>query len=142
MKNITIHGFEISVATYKYVEQELFNYDTTKKELEILKEEILSGTGPGTETGIRGSGTSDTTANKAIRLMSSPTIIHLEHTAAAIEKTLKVLKKGHRDVFDLYYVQGLDAETITFEHFINRSALGRKRQDLILVTARNLGLVQ
>lgn len=30
-KNTTIHGFEISVATYKYVEQELFNYATKKR---------------------------------------------------------------------------------------------------------------
>lgn len=77
-----------------------------------------------------------------MRLMSSPVIVRLEYTAAAIEKTLKVLKKGHRDVFDLYYQQGLDWATIVDKYFISRSALDKKRQDLILVTARNLGLVQ
>lgn len=82
----------IEQANFKAIEAELYGYLDTKKELELLEEEILEGTGF-QEVVVQSGTTGDTTASKAIRLLSSRELLEIRKRINAIEKAMAILQE-------------------------------------------------
>ena len=71
-----------------FIEGELYAYHDNLKEIELRREEIMEGS-PGPPDGMpRGNSTSNPTESKAMRLMSSRSILCVEKRLEAIKKVL------------------------------------------------------
>ncbi len=79
-------------SNFSTIEWELRNYKQTKKELELMREEVIMGR-KHSETPAERHRISDPTAAKAIQLTTSTALIETERRIAAIEYALEVLEK-------------------------------------------------
>ncbi len=130
----------IDRSVFRYVEHELYNYDSTKRYIEDLRDSIIHQTIP-RET-IPGTGhVSDPTARKAIKLVSSPVLAHMERVVNAVDKALKRLSDDHVSLFELKYRQGLSWRRVCAEMPTSERTYFRLRRELVLMVACELGLV-
>lgn len=127
-------------AVFRYVEHELYNYSSTKKELEIYKDSIINETSlPDVPTKSK---LSDTTANKAIKLTTSTYITSSERIIGAIERGLKILGDNHNKLFRLKYIDCLSTREIYLEMNISERSYFRIRRELVITVAQQLGLLK
>ena len=128
---------KIPSATFRWVEYELYNLEKHKKELKLLKEEILLHTpdrlGGGNVSGV----ISDQTGDKVVRLMSDPRINSLENKIRVIEGVLR--RKVFRDIYELKYKEGLSVEECCKRMGIEKGMFKLLREILICKIAKNLG---
>lgn len=124
---------------FKYIEHELYNYQQTKKDLALYKEQILEGT-PKPEVSTE-SGLSDTTANKAIKLMTSTYILQAERVINAIEDTLDMLGEKHKKLFRLKYIDCMSWQETAIEMGISDRTYFRLRREIVATVGQKLGLV-
>lgn len=82
---------KIEKANFKLIEAELYCYEETKKELEQLKDEIIQSS-TYQEVAVQTGTTGDTTASKALKLVSSSVIMEMERRINVIEKVLDMFK--------------------------------------------------
>lgn len=76
-------------AYFRLIEKEIYQYHNTKRQLEDLRSAIID------ERGLQevpsGGRISDTTANKAVRLVSSTSLYQMERAVRAIEESFEEL---------------------------------------------------
>lgn len=93
-------------ATLNYIENELFYYWETKREIESLRKEILyqhrssSASGDG---GGRSGGPSDPTARIAIELMTNTKLERMEKIVQCIESVVSRLQPEKRQLVQIIY---------------------------------------
>lgn len=124
---------------WRYIEGELYNYDTYCKALGDLREEILEGTPkPDNNGGSRG-GPGDPTASKVMRLTTGAAILRMTRDLNAIDRALRRLTENHRAVFELKYRQGKPWEQVVMEMPCGRSTYFDLRREIIFMVAHELG---
>ncbi len=124
-------------AVFRYIESELYGYDDTLRDLRELREEIIHGAPPKSPT--RGTGASDSTGRKAIRLASSKVLARMERTVRAIDRVLQRLPETHLELYELKYRQGKPWQQVCQELSIARTTYFRIRQEIVMATAMELG---
>ena len=124
------------------IEHELYNYDSTREVIEALKDEII-GSPPlpiGDQDNIQRTTVSDPTHAKAVKLTTNATLLYMERTIKEIDRALMVLGEDHNEIFELKYRQGKSWQAVADEIPVSRETYFRKRRDIILTVACNLGI--
>lgn len=128
-------------SVFKYIEYELYCYQQTKKEIEIFKEYIINSSPIPSEIKDKGH-ISDTTANKANKIVTSAFLNKAERTINAIDKSLSLLSKKHNNLFKLKYLEGLTFKEIYLELNISDRTFYRLRRELVVTVGLQLGLLR
>lgn len=133
---------KIEHSNFKMIEAELYCYQESKKELELMEEEILESTAY-QEVAVQSGTTGDTTANKALKLVSSREILEVKRRLGAIEKAINILKCGDEKKLKLlemkYFERRYTDQGIANELFIDRATFYRWRNEIISLIATYLG---
>ena len=129
----------INKSVFRYIEHELYNYEQTKKELQLYREQILESS-PSPEVSVQ-SGPGDSTATKAIRLTSSTFVIHAEKVINAIEKSLAMLSEQHRILFKHKYQDCKPWQEIVVEMGISDRQYFKLRREIVIAVGQKLGLL-
>lgn len=133
----------IERANFRLIESELYGYHDTLNEVETLKADIILSS-PAHESEIRSMDISNTTQQKALKMVSSPEIIELSRRVKAIQFALQMLKNApepkkcellekkyfERQLTDRGIMQALNIEQATFY---------RWRREIIQLIAMKLG---
>lgn len=134
---------KIDKRLYKYIEYELYHYEQYKKDIQLMREEILEGSPMPPDGQPKGSELSNSTESKAIKLNSSVAIMRMEKTVAAIEQTIKRLNDLQKTVFELVYIAGRkDRYKMCDELHISIETFKRCKQTIILSTGTELGIIK
>jgi len=131
----------IEKSNFKLIESELYCYNETKKELEQLEEEILEGS-TFQEVCVQSGTTGDTTANKAVKLISSKAIMECERRIKAIDKTLFILQQNETKLRMLqmkYFERRYTDTGIMNELHIGNNAFYRWRREIVKLVGEYLG---
>ena len=129
----------INKSIFRYIEHELYNYEQTKKDLALYREQILEGTAK-PEVSVQSS-PGDVTQSKAIKLTSSAFVVQAERIINAIEKSLDILGDRHKELFKLKYQLGVSWPNITIDMGISDRTYYRIRRELVLTVGQQLGLI-
>ncbi len=129
----------INKSIFRYIEHELYNYEQTKKDLVLYREQVLEGT-PKPEVSAQ-SGLSDTTANKAIKLTTSTFVMQAERIINAVDKSLAILGKKHKILFKLKYTDCIPWQEIILEMNISDRSYFRLRREIVATVGQQLGLI-
>lgn len=129
----------INKSIFRYIEHELYNYEQTKKDLALYREQILEGT-PRPDVSSQ-TGPSDITQSKAIKLTSSAFVVQAERTISAIDRALDMLGDRHKELFRLKYQMGVSWPNITIDMGISDRTYYRIRRELVLTVGQQLGLI-
>lgn len=130
----------INKAVFRYIEFELYNYEQTKKDLELERERILESS-PCQEVAVQ-SDIGDSTANKAIKLTTSAFILKAEKIVNAINKSLDILGDNHNKLFDLRYIDGRPEKEVYLVMNISRGHYFKIRRELVETVGLQLGLLR
>ncbi len=132
---------KLSRAVFRYIEHELYNYDTTLTEIENIRVDIIEA--PPLRETIPSSGyISDPTARKGTQLVTNTALVRMTRTVAAIDKALQRLNDDHRAIFELKYRQGLKWQQVCQELPVAERTYFRLRRELVLMVACELGLAE
>lgn len=127
---------------FRYVEHELYNYDSSKGEIQDMREEILLSSPCPSVTPLSSTNSvSDTTGKKAVSLVSSRAISHMARIIKCIDGALARLNEDHLLIFELKYRQRLPWQRVCDEIPMTRTTFFRVRRELIFMVAYELGLV-
>ena len=129
----------------QYIEHEIRHYPSSKRELDDLYSEIIHSSPSGDGTGIRDSGTSDSTGSKAIRLTTNARLKRLEETVTAIETVLETVDEEKYRLIELKYwkkPQTLTDTGISEELCVNRATMYRWINGICYAIGKNLGLAE
>ena len=129
----------INKNVFKFIENELYNYDDIKKELTLYKEEILEGENK-PDVAVQG-GIGDKTANKAVKMVSSKFVLQSEKAIHAIEKSLVMLDGKYRLLFKLKYQDCLPWQEVILEMGVSDRSYFRLRRELVTVVGQELGII-
>ncbi|MDW5300743.1 MAG: hypothetical protein SA378_11515 [Sedimentibacter sp.] len=132
---------KIEHSNFKLIEAELYGYNDTKKELELMEEEILEGSAF-QEVCVQSGTTGDTTANKAIKMISSKAILECERRIKAIEKTLVILQQDETKLRMLqmkYFERKFTDTGIMNELHIGNNTFYRWRREIVKLVGSYLG---
>ena len=129
----------INKSVFRYIEHELYNYEQTKKDLQLYREQILESS-PSPEVAVQ-SGPGDSTAMKAIKLVSSAFVVQSERVINAIDRALAILTEKHRKLFDLKYQDCLPWQEILVEMNISDRTYFRLRRELVATVGQQLGIL-
>lgn len=129
----------INKSIFRYIEHELYNYEQTKRDLQLYREQVLDGTTM-SEVSVQ-SGVGDTTANKAVKLTSSAFVVQAERIINAIEKSLAMLGEQHRTVFKLKYQDMYPWQEIVVEMGISDRQYFKLRREIVIAVGQKLGLL-
>ncbi|TAH62770.1 MAG: DUF1492 domain-containing protein [Gottschalkiaceae bacterium] len=129
-------------ANFRMIESELYCYQESKKDLELMREEILEGSSF-QEVAVQ-AGLGNVTENKAIKLVSSVSIRETERRINAIEKAIDILKNSNEPrklrLLEMKYFERRYTDTaIAEELYIDRSTFYRWRREIIELIANFLG---
>lgn len=129
--------------TENFIAAELAAYHDNLKELDALREEILEGS-PGPPDGMpRGNTTSNPTADKAMRLISSRVLLCVERRTAAVTK---VLNRNQHDPLTMelvrlsFFQRTHTPIGVCKELHISRRNYYRRRREFLGQIAEELGL--
>jgi RinA family phage transcriptional activator len=128
--------FKLKNGSFKHVESELYAYHDTKREIEMLRNDILYGTAPPDENvgGGRSSLPGRPTENKAIALVTNRQIVQLEAIIRAIDEVVGQLPSDKRKLVELKYwtrPQMLTWDGIAMNLCISRRTAERWRADIV-----------
>jgi len=129
----------INKSIFRYIEHELYNYEQTKKDLQLYREQVLEGTAS-PEVSVQ-NGPGDVTANKVIKLTSSAFVVQAERVIQAIDKALSILGDKHNELFKLKYQMGVSWPQITIDMGISDRTYYRLRRELVITVGQHLGLI-
>jgi RinA family phage transcriptional activator len=135
-------GMRIEKSIFRYIEHEMYCYKLTKRELNVYRENIIEGTSKPEEGSNRGSGISDPTGAKSIKLASSIFLAKAERTLNAIDKSLDILGDKHKELFKLRYLEGRPWREVYLEMNISDRSYFRLRRELVISVGLNLGLLR
>lgn len=80
---------------YRYVEHELYNFQSNLLELKETEKEIIETSPSPDGERVQSSGTADTTYTKAVKLMTTTRLITLRRNTKAIETSIKILQSSN-----------------------------------------------
>ncbi len=129
----------INKSIFRYIEHELYNYEQTKKDLQLYREQVLEGTAK-PEVSVQSS-LGDVTANKAVKLTSSAFVVQAERVINAIDRSLAILGDRHKELFKLKYQMGITWPNITIDMGISDRTYYRLRRELVVTVGQQLGLI-
>lgn len=129
----------INKAIFRYIEFELYNYEQTKKDLDLEREKILESS-PCQEVAVQSS-IGDSTASKAIKLTTSANIIKNERVVNSIDKAISILGEKHAKLFELKYIDCRPPKEVWLLMRISDATYYRYRRELIATVGQILGLV-
>ena len=130
----------IEKANFRAIEAELYGYLDTKKEIALMEEEILEGS-PFQEVAVQ-SGNGDTTANKAIKLVSSKELLEVRRRVNAIERALLILQQNETKLDLLrmkYFERKYTDQGIMMELCISNNTFYRWRREIVKLVGSYLG---
>ncbi len=132
----------IKRANFKMIEAELYCYHESKKQLELLREEIIEST-PSQEISVKSS-PGDPTQTKAIKLVNNREIIEMERRLKAIDKAIEILKTNNESrKYELlkmkYFERRYTDVGICMELGISERSFYRWRREIIELIANFLG---
>mgnify|MGYP007060190479 CR=1 FL=1 len=90
------------------MERELRQYWINKKKLEDLKLKIIESSNNSSDTQIHSSSISDTTSQKALKILSTRSILYCEERITYIENVIKKLNPLEQQVFEYIFKNGYD----------------------------------
>jgi len=129
----------IHKSIFRYIEHELYNYEQTKKDLQLYREQVLEGTAK-PEVSVQSS-PGDVTANKAVKLTSSAFVVQAERVINSIDRSLAILGDRHKELFKLKYQIGVTWPNITIDMGISDRTYYRLRRELVVTVGQQLGLI-
>ena len=137
---------KIPRAVFRYVEHELYNYEASKRQLEELREDILSKAERPVEVVKIGGGGSkptgrDITSETGIELVTNSALVRLSRRIIEIEEALRQLSPSHRQLFKLKYCDGRRWPEICANLHIEQSAYYKCRRELIMMAAVKMALL-
>ena len=132
----------IKRANFKMIEAELYCYEESKRQLELLREEIIEST-PTQEVNVK-TGPGDPTQTKAIKLVNSREIIEMERRLKAIDKAIEILKTSNEprkyELLHMKYFERRYTDVgICMELGISERTFYRWRREIIELIANFLG---
>lgn len=132
----------IEKSNIKMIEAELYCYYESKKQLELLREEIIEST-PSQEISVKSS-PGDPTQTKAIKLVNNREIIEMERRLKAIDKAIEILKTNNESrKYELlkmkYFERRYTDVGICMELGISERTFYRWRREIIELIANFLG---
>lgn len=127
---------------FKFIEREMYNYDSYKKELEELCEDIISGRPYELTTTISVGSIPGPTWRKTEKLLTNKVIIRMEKTINAIDRALERLGEEHRKLFNLRYQKCCPWQEVCMELPVSRSNYFRMRKELVYAVAHEMGFWQ
>ena len=133
-------GVKLDRAVFRYIEHELYSYDETVRQLEMLKDDIIQET-PFRVTGTD-SGISNLTESKGLRLVTNRAIVRLENTVRAIDDALALLSEAHRDLCELKYRQRKPWRQICEEMPTSERSYFRMRREIVEAVALEMGFIK
>jgi phage transcriptional activator, RinA family len=132
-------------ATFQHVESELGCYHDTRKEIIVLRNEILRGGGRGDDENVgggRGNLPGDPTGRKAVLLTSHKKLEQLQAIVDAIESIVERLPEEKQRLIHLKYwsrTQRLTWEGIGMEINVSARQAMRWRDEIIAAIAHKIG---
>ena len=133
-------GGNMERAVFRFIEHELFSYERTKREIQELREDIISDSSAPRDSIPSAGHISDTTARKAIRLMTNTALTRMTRTVAAIDRAMCRLNENHRALFELRYKQALPWHEVCAIIPVSERTYFRMRQELVMAVGREMGL--
>lgn len=132
----------IKRANFKMIEAELYCYEESKKQLELLREEIIESTLT-QEVNVKTS-PGDPTQTKAIKLVNNREIIEMERRLKAIDKAIEILKtsnepRKYKLLHMKYFERRYTDVGICMELEISERTFYRWRREIIELIANFLG---
>ena len=124
---------------FKYIEHELYNYTTSKRELANIREEILESSAS-QEVCVQ-STPSSSVESKVVKLTSSVAIAKIERVILAVDRSLVRLKDDHQMLFDLKYKQGRSWQQVCIDMPCSESSCYNIRRELVFAVADALGFI-
>lgn len=132
----------MDIRLFRYVEMELARYNENKRELALLREEIIEGRLPSPEIKTKGGKQGNPTQSKGLRLASSASVLWLERSTGAIERALRGLGDVHCRIFELHYIAGEPWQGVCDLMPISRPTFFRRRHELVDRVAVEMGMKQ
>ena len=133
----------IDKGIYGYIVHELSALDKHKRELELLRMQILEGSPLPADGQPKGNQTGNPTEHKATQLITSEGIMQLERSIKAVEQALIMVDDKGRDVYREVFAKGRrDNHKICIDICISYSALKRRKKQLIELTGKYLGVIR
>lgn len=133
----------IERANFRLIESELYTYHDTLNEVEALKADIILSR-PTHESEIRSTDISNTTQQKALKMVSSPEIIELSRRVKAIQFAIQMLKnapepKKYVLMEKKYFERNLTDQGVMRDLNIEQATFYRWRRETIQLIANKLG---
>ncbi len=129
----------INKSVFRYIEHELYNYEQTKRDLQLYREQVLEGTSI-PEVSVQ-SGLGDVTQNKAVKLASSAFVVQAERIIDAVDKSLAMLGEQHRTLFKYKYYDCMPWQEIAVEMGISDRQYFKLRREIVIAVGQKLGLL-
>jgi RinA family phage transcriptional activator len=85
-------------SVFKYIEGELFIYPETLKEIDLLREEIMTGSGEKSNVRVQTNRTSDPTGQITTRLLTDRRLRRLEEVRDAIQSVYDKLPEEQQNL--------------------------------------------
>lgn len=129
--------------TFGHIEQELFFYNETKKEIALIRDEVLNGThvndNPGSS---RSSQTSDKVGNAGARLADNKLLCNMQEVVEAIDKVYYSGGNDLRKFMDVFYFarpRTLTLDGVAEHVHMSRRTIYRIRHRVVQRLAYELG---
>lgn len=138
---------DIKAGTFRYVESEIYNLESTKREIKRLRLEILNPTKSEDENVVYGPLQSGeptrTTEIMATRLMTNKMLRNMEEMVQAIEHAYSKLPDDYKKVIQLKYWspnRKMKMEHIAYECHMHRNTAGKIRKNFVKAVALEVGM--
>ncbi|MFW6030178.1 MAG: hypothetical protein ACOCRO_07990 [Halanaerobiales bacterium] len=132
-------------AVFRFVEHELYNYESTKKELKELKNDIreesagnITYDNYSTTPTYSDSGSPETAV---IDLITNKAIMRATKTIRDIERAKMKLDPDKEKLFELKYLELMSWQQITIELCISGATYFRWRSDIVRTVAKEMGFM-
>ena len=124
---------------FAYVEHELYSYDTTGREIQQLRDDIIEAV-PLMGERVQG-GIGNVTQSKGIKLTSDLALLKMQRTRRAIDEALKRLDEEHNQIFEYKYQRKMDWRQVCMEVPMSERSYFYKRKELVYMVALQMGLM-
>lgn len=121
-----------------YIIQELYDYSSNKKKLIEMQDNIINSS-CSNDGQPRGNATSDTTSQKAEKLITSKSIIIVTNKINNVERALDRLNKEDKDVVEIIFTKKKSQVQAEMEYGISYSTYYSIRDKIIYLTAIEYG---
>ena len=132
--------YKVPYHVKKQIENELYHYWENIKEFKELEDDILEALAS-SDGQPRSNTTSDTTAQKALKLTSTRTILALKRRLLYIESAIKRLNPEEKEVFEIIFKDRYNQKLAETYKNITSSIYYTVYRKIIYLTALEFGLI-